>query len=369
MNIAQPFLGTLNRYISDSLHRHPRRRFGWVSCGSAPFNFLPWPIRLNPTFEFFGPGREGATDGADYTDSEKHETNPCARRAGGEGRRGAGEKGGGVQVRQAIFTKRSHCAKSESRGPKSERSPKPEVRTQFYQTNPTCLDRRFQDFRSQIVAKGGHRPVLRHFYQTKPSLGARFKVSGSRFKVLKNYETKPNPKEREKGGGGERGSFCETKPFGPSLPSPRRRKLVRIRQIRPDPTFENILQNKANSRERAKDGRREGRELRNETIALGAPVRRERRFRVSGSKFGGIRKMRNEAIPEEREKGGWGAGEDGGATGDFYQTKPINSPAHFTPGGLKSALHVNYGTNPLGGQKVTGERESWIPHSNFFIRV
>ena len=100
------------------------------------------------------------------------------------------------------------------------------------------------------------------------------------------------------------------------------------------------------------------------------PLRSGRRFGVSaGFEFGGIRKMRNEAIPEEREKGGWGAGEDGGATGDFYQTKPINSPAHFTPGGLKSALHVNYGTNPLGGQKGTGERESWIPHSNFFIRV
>ena len=37
----------------------------------------------------------------------------------------------------------------------------------------------------------------------------------------------------------------QTNPFRPSLPSPRRGKPVRIRKIRPDPAFENVLRNEA----------------------------------------------------------------------------------------------------------------------------
>ena len=111
MKIAQPCLRTLNRYpiiripmpegiatddadtgkvsqrVNESVGQrlnHPLEPSSAVlSAKSVPSvdfrifaSFVPFcawilaRIRLNPTFEFFGQGREGATDGADFADSE-----------------------------------------------------------------------------------------------------------------------------------------------------------------------------------------------------------------------------------------------------------------------------------------------------------
>src|SRR5436190_5771905 len=82
-------------------------------------------------------------------------------------------------------------------------------------------------------------------YETKPFASRRVKVSGSKFKVLEIYQTKP---------------------FGPLPLSPHRGYPFRIRKIRLDPTFQMFLRNEAKLETRYPRARNTMRKLRNEPI-------------------------------------------------------------------------------------------------------
>ena len=186
----------------------------------------------------------------------------------------------------------------------------------------------------------------------------RFKVSGFKFKVFRNYQTNPFGSALD-----VLSIFIQlyAKQMGTRpLPFLRNEPIARRAGSKfPCSRFKAFrnLRNEAINPEREKGGRGEREKITKRSHALGSPVQ-SFGFKVRGC---GIFAKRSQ--PRERAKGGRGErgkGSGSRASRDFTKRSHSSLILAVSSDGRESqsAAIGNYETNPLGGQKGTGKRES-----------
>jgi hypothetical protein len=180
-------------------HRPPLQRFSkrtqfpirvlGVHSWFNPENYETNPCarRAVPSFWFKVQSASpiGRASGSAWHKLENYQTNPL-RNLGGNASQFDGYENSTKRSHLSWGRSAEHCS-ARSYIPRSNapRSMKITKRTQ------PVWDRRFQHFRSQIVPDRRSQTAATGFCETNPSLNARFRVSSSRFKVIKQCETNP----------------------------------------------------------------------------------------------------------------------------------------------------------------------------------